>query len=205
MKYQANPVIADAFVIVKVEGHIIPSGLKLTLDDGSIKTATEPMCSRYTPVVGDYWVVQEDGYVYLNPKDVFERTYDKILFVPGPYKGTHGSILPDGKIDCDALATVEIEWCASYIARRVKFFQVIPIPNGGNRLAEALQKYCSDTPEIDPILIVDDVLTTGKSMELAMELASWKGKHPIGYVIFARGPLPDWIKAIFYLEDALLL
>lgn len=33
------------------------------------------MMARYTPVVGDYWVVQEDGYIYLNPRDVFERKY----------------------------------------------------------------------------------------------------------------------------------
>ena len=24
---------------------------------------------------GDYWVIQPDSYVYLNPKDVFERKY----------------------------------------------------------------------------------------------------------------------------------
>ena len=33
------------------------------------------MCARMIPQVGDYWVIQSDGYVYLNPKDVFERKY----------------------------------------------------------------------------------------------------------------------------------
>ncbi|MBK5570106.1 MAG: hypothetical protein I8N66_27295 [Ensifer sp. SSB1] len=33
------------------------------------------MTSRYVPVAGDFVVTQEDGYVYLNPRDVFTRKY----------------------------------------------------------------------------------------------------------------------------------
>src|ERR1700691_2146243 len=33
------------------------------------------MTARYAPKVGDYWVVQSDGYAYLNPAEVFERKY----------------------------------------------------------------------------------------------------------------------------------
>ncbi len=33
------------------------------------------MTARYTPVEGDYVVTQEDGYTYINPRDVFERKY----------------------------------------------------------------------------------------------------------------------------------
>lgn len=36
------------------------------------------MISRFIPQAADYWVIQEDGYVYLNPKDVFERKYSKL-------------------------------------------------------------------------------------------------------------------------------
>ena len=37
--------------------------------------ATAAMTSRYRPKPGDYYVIQADGYPYLNPKDVFERKY----------------------------------------------------------------------------------------------------------------------------------
>jgi hypothetical protein len=84
MKYQANPVIVDAFVIQKVEGgeptvsDPAAMGMKITLDTGSVVTASPGMTSRMTPVPGDYWVIQSDGYMYLNPKDVFERKYHLI-------------------------------------------------------------------------------------------------------------------------------
>ena len=81
MKYQANPVIVDAYKIVKVNKAGCMSGLplgavaSLELEGGGFVTPTEPMMSRMEPQVGDYWVVQADGYVYLNPKNVFERKY----------------------------------------------------------------------------------------------------------------------------------
>jgi len=36
------------------------------------------MIARFEPQLGDYWVIQEDGYVYLNPKEVFERKYSPV-------------------------------------------------------------------------------------------------------------------------------
>ena len=78
MKYKANPVIVDAFQIVST-GPIVdadpPLPLRVATDDGQNRTATSAMQSRYIPKVGDYWVIQEDGYEYLNPRDVFERKY----------------------------------------------------------------------------------------------------------------------------------
>lgn len=40
--------------------------------------ATAGMLARMNPNVGDYWVIQEDGYVYLNPREVFRRKYSPI-------------------------------------------------------------------------------------------------------------------------------
>lgn len=81
MKYQANPVIVDAYKIVGT-GEVIkadpPLPLNLALDNGENAVATPEMQSRYIPTAGDYWVVQSDGYIYLNPKDVFERKYSPI-------------------------------------------------------------------------------------------------------------------------------
>lgn len=75
MKYQANPVIVDAFQIAAIGEYELGVGTPLTLDSGENVVATFAMTTRMTPVAGDYWVIQSDGYIYLNPKDVFERKY----------------------------------------------------------------------------------------------------------------------------------
>ena len=77
-KYQANPITVEAAVITQVIPVLCTGGAHLTLDDGQTTTATAAMLSRYEPVPGDYWVVQDDGYEYVNPKSVFERKYSLI-------------------------------------------------------------------------------------------------------------------------------
>lgn len=75
MKYQANPVLVDAFIIIGV-GAVLPDGsMHAATQDGSNRIATKEMISRFIPSAGDYWVIQSDGYEYVNPKDVFERKY----------------------------------------------------------------------------------------------------------------------------------
>lgn len=78
MKYTANPVEVDAFRITKIESGEVHEDYRVTLEDGTVGVATGPMCARMKPSVGDYWVIQSDGYVYLNPKDVFERKYSQV-------------------------------------------------------------------------------------------------------------------------------
>ena len=78
-KYQANPVIVEAFKIVGVAEKVNADGsLNICLDNGENEIATSGMVSRMIPVAGDYWVIQEDGYSYLNPKAVFERKYHPV-------------------------------------------------------------------------------------------------------------------------------
>lgn len=78
-KYIANPVEVDALRITSIqqvpEAVSPPAQRTLHLEDGSTVLATSAMLSRYIPVVGDYWVVQSDGYAYINPASVFERKY----------------------------------------------------------------------------------------------------------------------------------
>ena len=50
--------------------------LNMATNDGQNRRANQGMVARYTPVAGDYWIVQSDGYEYLNPKEVFERKYE---------------------------------------------------------------------------------------------------------------------------------
>jgi hypothetical protein len=98
------------------------------------------------------------------------------------------------KIDCDFLTDNDIETLAYMLKRRLPVFgSVEGVPTGGLRLAEALRKY--QRPVGAPLLIVDDVYTTGGSME-----AHRGGREAIGAVIFARKPLThSWVTALFSL------
>ncbi len=81
MKYRANPVIVEAQRIKTVRGNKdsaaggASSDFVCLLENGTEFRPHYTMTSRMTPVPGDYVVVQDDGYTYLNPKDVFERKY----------------------------------------------------------------------------------------------------------------------------------
>lgn len=81
MKYQAKPVIVDAFKIEAI-GTSGAEGIALRLEGNpdypEHVIASPEMTARMTPQVSDYWVVQSDGYVYLNPKEVFERKYSPL-------------------------------------------------------------------------------------------------------------------------------
>ena len=77
---------------------------------------------------------------------------------------SHAGLDLSWKIEMDALS--ENEWFT--IARMIleispPFHSAIGIPRGGMLLGELLNKYGTGNEE-DPFCIVDDVLTTGKSM-----------------------------------------
>lgn len=79
--YKARPIVAAAGAITHVDQPGSDGSVAVTLEDGSIKSASPAMLARIQPQVGDYWVIQEqeDGiYEYLNPKDVFERKYELV-------------------------------------------------------------------------------------------------------------------------------
>ncbi len=77
----------------------------------------------------------------------------------------HSGATSDFKVECDGLTNEEIETFALLIAKRFRFRIVDGIPAGGFPIANALQKYCSPAAMVR--LIVDDVLTTGASMNAA--------------------------------------
>ncbi len=117
-----------------------------------------------------------------------------MMFVDGEFTSHSGLLLPF-KIELDALTDSDWWTLAAAVARRVGRFHVAHgVPRGGIRLACALCKHETGLNR-DPLLIVDDVLTTGASME---EARQWFGhRKTIGAVIFARGPCPDWITPLF--------
>jgi orotate phosphoribosyltransferase len=105
------------------------------------------------------------------------------------------------KIDCDYLGYDDIEALAELIASKFYFTYVYGVPRGGLRLAEALQKYCEEE-YTSHLLIVDDVLTTGASMEDFKNkiLATCEPNCVQGIVIFDRSTYavrPAWITPIF--------
>jgi len=107
------------------------------------------------------------------------------------------------KIECDALTDKDIETLAYLIAMKFDFYRVQEVASSHKpRLGTALQRYVSEHSKNS--LIVDDVLTTGSSME-EVRFSMWaeypEDKNVIGVVIFARGKCPDWITPILQLWD----
>ena len=96
-------------------------------------------------------------------------------------------------IDCNSLTDEDWDTIAWLIASRIMFGSVEGVPNGGLALAKALRPFVSR----GPLLIVDDVMTTGASMEQQRA-----GRGAIGVVLFARGLWPDWVQPIFVFDCA---
>jgi orotate phosphoribosyltransferase len=107
----------------------------------------------------------------------------------------HSGDIGHWKIECDALTDVEINALAYIISSKLKFSSVIGVPKGGIRIAKALNKYKSDTGRC---LIIDDVLTTGNSMEEVKK--QHDDRNVIGVVLFARAKCPEWVIPLFQMS-----
>ena len=119
------------------------------------------------------------------------------LFQQGNFT-LHSGDLSMLKIDCDALTNSDWDTLAALVAKRFPFFKnVVGIPTGGERFAEALKPYITTPMKAGIILLVDDVLTTGASMEEMREKLGSRGI--IGVVAFARKRPASWIYPIFQL------
>jgi hypothetical protein len=98
------------------------------------------------------------------------------------------------KIECDALTLADWDTIAYLIAKNISFVSAVGVPQGGLKFAEALREYKKSS---GPLLIVDDVLTTGASMEKMKDIYH----NVIGIVLFARGRCPDWVTPIFQMNE----
>jgi hypothetical protein len=118
-----------------------------------------------------------------------EREAATDLFQTGNFR-LHSGEESLWKIECDSLSAQDVATLALMLGQVLPpFGSVIGVPRGGLRLAEALGRHC----RYGPLLIVDDVLTTGRSME------GYHQRQPdsIGAVLFARGKCPEWITPLF--------
>jgi len=113
------------------------------------------------------------------------------MFVLEDFKSHSGFILPF-KIECDNLTYKDWECLAWIVSSMVgSFGSVEGVPRGGLLLANRLKDYITE----GPLLIVDDVFTTGASMEQQRNK-----RYAKGAVVFARTTPPDWIKSVFLLN-----
>ena len=88
----------------------------------------------------------------------------------------------------------DYEALAKIVSEKLTFRDVKGIPRGGIPFEKALKPYCTND-ENDPLLIADDVYTTGTSMREVYE------EGAIGIVVFARNEITDdWIKASWQLS-----
>jgi len=117
------------------------------------------------------------------------------LFQQGDFR-LHSGSKSWFKIECAYLSDDDWRAIARLVAEQLDFKDTIGIPSGGLKLAEALKFYRKNTDKL-PTLIVDDVLTTGASMEKGrLKIAG----RSIGIVLFARGKCPNWIWPVFEMQ-----
>lgn len=104
-------------------------------------------------------------------------------------------------IDCEALTSEDWQTIAALLAERVPpFGAVFGVPDGGVRLMQALERHRTS----GGTLIVDDVWTTGMSMSRYIDEVWTTGKlaEPVTRaVVFARGPVPDEVVALFRMDQ----
>lgn len=115
------------------------------------------------------------------------------LFQWGEFKLSAGQRSPL-IIDCNALTPADWETIANLALETLPSFgQVEGVPRGGLPLAALFAEFATGLPH-DPLLIVDDVYTTGKNIERQRN-----GRDAIGLVLFARSPPPAWVRPLFQL------
>ena len=116
---------------------------------------------------------------------------------------SHAGLPLKWKIECDAISPDQWKALARMIMdyQERPFYKAVGIPRGGLPLASAMNEYASGD-EKDPIMICDDVFTTGTSMQefIAENYPMWSAGQGFRWVVFARTPCnhhPHHVRALF--------
>jgi hypothetical protein len=143
------------------------------------------------------------AHYYADKLDAFADAADRAaaerpaIFQWGTFTAHSGATLP-WKFEADSLSDADLETLAEIAVPLLGIFSSVePVPKGGNRLADAVRR-CASLRGMGRPLIVDDVLTTGASME-----ALRAGRDAVGVVILARGPWPSWVTPLFVTHEAM--
>lgn len=118
------------------------------------------------------------------------------LFQTGTFTLASGQV-SSFKIECDVLTNGEWEGLATMIYNRCgDFSEVVGIPRGGLKLAEKLKPYAKTGVVGLPRLLVDDVYTTGGTIE------KYYLPGDIVWVVFGRMPIKHpYVKSLFQLNN----
>lgn len=76
-RYECHKVVSAGMILMSDEDE---GKLLVRQADGTTAEA-EVMCGmfeRYLPQIGDYYVVCEDGYAAISPKEAFENGYERV-------------------------------------------------------------------------------------------------------------------------------
>lgn len=104
------------------------------------------------------------------------------------------------KVECDELTPDELAITCAILAKALPpFGSVVGVPTGGVRAADALVPHC--TIGHQAVLVVDDVWTTGGSMRRFMAENGIPTHR--GAVLYARGPVPSWVTALWTIHPRL--
>lgn len=197
MKYIANPVTADAFKIVEVGAREF-AGRIVKVDDGSERLVTPEQMARYEPIIGDYFVIQADGYIYINPKDVFERKYSAVreeqseegVLRPGnPY---FGHVFPADKPVVPGLEQFELV----YAKDQPEYIPLRTLVSNDEKV-EVVSRWSPNAEQRRGIALGADIFLT------LLTFRDKEGKpnrlQPIRMFV-ADNPNPEFFKQTLYLE-----
>lgn len=119
------------------------------------------------------------------------------LFQRGDFQLASGAS-SNFKIECDTLTDEDWATLAMLLAERVPPFRAVyGVPRGGIALSRHLDAYRQRDAKWT--LVVDDVWTTGGSFNRF--IADHAEGLIIGAVVFARGPVPGHVTALFQMPE----
>lgn len=104
------------------------------------------------------------------------------------------------KIECDALTPHDWQTLAIMAAEILPPFRMaVGVPRGGLMFALALNEHATGDDN-HAVLIAEDVVTTGGSIERFAEANKFSPGVCMGVCVFARGTCPGWILPLFVMN-----